>query len=168
VALQLEDGEGDDAGDQAGRQQGHAEEQVQPQSGAHELGDVGGHRHGLGLQPQKDGRRRRVALAGEFRQVVVGDDAELGRQVLHEHGHEVGHGHDPQQQKAELGAAGHVGREVAGVDVGNRRNEGRPQHGQGGAQAATRQQRLERRDDHCRRRRQSVGVLFRRRHRAEL
>ena len=87
----------------------------------------------------------RVGGPAELGQVLVGDDAELGREVLHEHGHEVGHEHDPEQQVAELGAAGDVGGEVAGVDVGDGGDEGGPEHRQRGAHTAAGEELLERR-----------------------
>ncbi len=124
---------------------GHAEEQVETQRGAHELGDVGGHRHALRLQPQKPGHIPRVGRPADLGQVHVGDDAELGREVLHEHGYQVGHEHDPEQQVAELGAALDVGREVAGIDVGDGGDKGRSQHGQQGAHATAGQEQFERR-----------------------
>ena len=43
--------------------------------------------------------------AHDLGQVAVGDDAELGRQVLDQHRHQVRRQDDPQQQVAELRAA---------------------------------------------------------------
>ena len=77
--LELEQGERDHRREQAGGEQGHAEEQVQAEGGADELGDVGGHRHELGLDPQAPGHRPGKALTAELGQAVVGGDAELGR-----------------------------------------------------------------------------------------
>ena len=54
-----------------------------------------------------------------------GHQAELGRQVLHQSGHDVGDEDDPDQQEAELGAGADVGRDVAGVDVGDGGDERR-------------------------------------------
>ena len=61
--------------------------------------------------PQRDPARE--ALAAQLGQVVVGGDAQLGRQVLHQHRHQVGGEHHPQQRVAELGPALEVGGEVA-------------------------------------------------------
>ncbi len=55
---------------------------------------------------------------------------ELRRQALHQHRHEVGRDDHPEQQVAELGAGGDVGREVAGVDVGDGGDEGRAEERQ--------------------------------------
>jgi hypothetical protein len=123
--LQAEDREGAGAGDQPGREQGDAEQQVKPEGGTDHLGDVGRHRHQLGLQPEADRGAAREALAAELGQVPAGGDAELGRLRLHQHRDQVGGEHDPEQQVAELGAAGDVGGEVAGVDVGDGGDEGR-------------------------------------------
>ena len=46
--------------------------------------------------------RARVVVAEALGQVAVGDDAELRRQVLDQHRHQVRGEHDPQQQVAEL------------------------------------------------------------------
>ena len=54
-----------------------------------------------------------------FGQRAAGDQAELGRQVLHQAGHGVGHDDDPHQKEAELRAGADVGGDVAGVDVGD-------------------------------------------------
>ncbi len=80
--LQREDRERDQAGHQPGCEQGHAEQQVQPERRADELGHVGRHRHHLGLYPHAPGQRARVVRAEQLGQVVVGDDPELRGQVL--------------------------------------------------------------------------------------
>ena len=89
-----------------------------------------------------------------------GGDADLRRQVLDQHRHQVGGEQDPQQQVAVLGAAGDVRREVARVDVGDAGDERGAEHGQRAAQsdratgpaagewaAAARQRRLARQAD---------------------
>ena len=87
---------------QPGRQQRHPEQQVQADRRAEELGDVGRHRHHLGLQPHAPRDRPGVVRAHVLRQVAVGDDAQLGREVLDQHRHQVRREHHPQQQVAEL------------------------------------------------------------------
>src|SRR6185437_3467098 len=67
--------------------------------------------------------------AGEVAAAVLwegeaGDDAELGREVLDEHGHDVRPEQNPEQAIAELSSAEDVGGEVAGVDVGDGGDEG--------------------------------------------
>ena len=142
--LQLEDRERDHAGDQSGGEQRHAEQQVQPDRGAEELGDVGRHRHDLGLDPHAPGERAREPLAHDLRVVTVGDDPELGREVLDQHRHQVREQHDPQQEVAVLRAALEVGGEVPRVDVGDRGDERGPEHRQRRAHSPTREQTLER------------------------
>src|SRR5581483_4016266 len=74
----------------------------------------------------------------------AGDDPELRREVLDQHRHHVREHHDPQQQEAELGAALEVGREVARVHVGDRRDERRSEHRKRGLDAALGQELFER------------------------
>ena len=122
--LQLEDREGHDRGHQARDERRHAEEQVERDRRADELGQVGRDRDRLGLQPQPERDGLLEVLAAQLRQVLAGGDAGLGRQVLHEHRHQVRGDDHPQQHVAVLGAARDVGGEVARVDVGDRGDEG--------------------------------------------
>ena len=55
-ATRRQDRERDDAREQPGREERDAEEQVEAERGADELGQVGGHRDRLGLQPEEDAR----------------------------------------------------------------------------------------------------------------
>jgi hypothetical protein len=59
AALKLEHRKRDRPGDDPRRQQRHAEQQVQPERSAQELGDVGRHCHHLGLHPHAPGERAR-------------------------------------------------------------------------------------------------------------
>jgi len=127
---QAQDGEGDQSGHQPGRQHRHAEQEVQPESRADELGDVGRHGHHLALHPHGPGGRAGKPVADQFRQRPAGDDTQLGGQVLHHHRHQVRGKDDPQQQVAVLRPALDVGGEVPGIDVGHRRHERRAEHGQ--------------------------------------
>ena len=52
-----QDREHDDAREQPGGQERDAEEQVEAERGADELGEVAGHRDRLGLQPEEDAHR---------------------------------------------------------------------------------------------------------------
>ena len=60
---------------------------------------------------------RRIVVAARLREIASGDDAELGREPLQQHRHEVREQHDAEQRVAEARAAGEVGRPVAGVHV---------------------------------------------------
>ena len=108
---------------QAGGEQRDSEQQVEPERGADHLGDVGRHRDRLGLEPEADRGPAREVLAAELGKVLAGGDAELRRLGLDHHRDQVGREDHPEQQVAELGAAGDVGREVARVDVGDRGDE---------------------------------------------
>ena len=65
------------------------------------------------------------SCAAELGQVLAGRDPELRRLGLDDHPDQVRGEDDPEQQVAELGAGGDVRREVAGIDVGDRGDEGR-------------------------------------------
>ena len=73
-----------------GGEERHVEEQVQRDRGADELRQVGGHGDELGLDPQPPGHRPREVVAAQLGQVAPGGDADLGREVLDQHRHEVG------------------------------------------------------------------------------
>jgi hypothetical protein len=130
AVLQAEDREGDDGGDQPRGQQRDVEEQVQGDGRADELGQIGRHRDQLGLHPQPVRHPSREVLAAQLRQVVAGRDADLRRQVLDQHRHQVGPEQDPQQHVPVLAAARDVGGEVARVDVGDAGDERRAQQRQ--------------------------------------
>jgi hypothetical protein len=125
--LQGQDPEGNDGGDQPRRQRGHLEQQVQPDRRANELGQVGGDGNDLGLRPQPDRPSPTQVVPGELGKVAAGGHAQLRREVLHEHRHQVGQHDHPDQRVAEPGARFEVGGEVARVDVGHRGDERRPQ-----------------------------------------
>ena len=64
-------------------------QQVEAEGGAEELGEVGGHRDQLGLDPEPEGRPAREALAADLREIAAGGDPELRRQRLDQHRHQV-------------------------------------------------------------------------------
>ena len=107
------------------RNSGTPNSSLQAERGAEELGQVGRHRDDLRLRPQPEHHGAAEAGAAGLGQVQPGGDAELGAHRLDEHRHQVRHDDDPQQQVAERRAAGHVGREVARVDVGHGGDERR-------------------------------------------
>ena len=144
AGLQRENPERDHTRHQPGRQQRHAEQQIQPDRGTDELGDVGRHRHDLGLHPHPPRERPGEVPADDLGQVVLGDDPELRREVLDEHRDEVCRQHHPQQHVAEPCAALDVGREVPGVDVRDRRDERGAEHEQRRAHPPAREQTLKR------------------------
>ena len=85
--LQGQDPEGDNRRHQPGGEQRHVEEQVQPDRRPDELGQVGRHRDQLCLHPKANGHSRRKMRTAKLRQIESGSDADLGGQVLHQHGH---------------------------------------------------------------------------------
>ncbi len=132
--FQSQDSERDHRRDQARRQQPDAEQQVEPDRGADELGQVGRHGDELGLRPQPRRGGPPEVVAAQFRQVAAGRDPGLGGQVLHQHGHQVG-GHDRPRER--------VGGEVARVDVGDRRDERRAEQRDDAARPAARAQQVQ-------------------------
>jgi hypothetical protein len=111
--------------DQRGGEERDPEEEVETEGGTHDLGEVGGHRDRLGLKPEPDRGPAVEALPAEFRQILAGRDPELCGLGLDQHRDQVRREHDPEQQISELRAAGDVRGEVAGIDVCDRRDEGR-------------------------------------------
>ena len=73
--LQGEDAERDHRGDQPGRRARAAEQQVQPDRRADELGQVGRHRDQLRLHPQAQADRPRQMVPAQFGQVPAGGHA---------------------------------------------------------------------------------------------
>ena len=136
AALQAEDHERGDADEEGGGEERQAGQQVDADRRADELGDVRRHRDQLGLDPEPERDPAREPLATDLGQVHPGRDPELRAHRLDQHRHQVGDEHDPEEQVAELGAAGHVGGEVARVDVGHRGDEGRSEEGRVPADAA--------------------------------
>ena len=103
------------------------EQQAEPERRAEHLGEVGRHRDHLGLEPEPEGDPAREVVAADLREVAAGRDPELRRERLHDHRHQVRGEHRPEQQIAVLRAGGDVGREVAGIEVGDRGDEGGPE-----------------------------------------
>jgi hypothetical protein len=117
-----------DTRDHAARQQGEAEQEVQRNRAADDFGQVGGHRHQLGLQPVEAPRDRAPHPDPEdLRQARARDDPELRREVLDQPGHHVAGDDHPDEQVAVAGAGRHVAGDVAGVQVGDAGDEGRAQ-----------------------------------------
>ena len=146
-----EDREGDDARQHTGEEERDAEEQVEAERRADELGEVGRHGDRLGLDPETERDRAWKAVAAHLGQVLAGRDPELGAHRLDQHRHQVRGDDHPEQQVAELGAAGHVRREVAGVDVGDAGDERRPEEGPEAAHPAPlSRERLRCRAEHAR------------------
>ena len=79
-ALEAEDREGRDARQDGRREEGEAEQEVEPDRRAEELGEVGRHRDRLRLEPEQDRRPpRRAARAqtsGRLRPVAIPSFAE--------------------------------------------------------------------------------------------
>src|SRR5215212_834544 len=137
VALQGEDGEGDDRGQDRGWEERDPEQQIEPDGRAEELREVGGHGDDFGQQPERPGQGAGELLPDHLRQAQPGGDTELRGERLHQHRHQVGGEDDPEQQIAILGTGLDVGGEVAGIHVGDRGDERRTEKRQQTPQSAT-------------------------------
>ena len=85
--------------------------------------------------------RRAVGVAAHLGQAVgvrEGGDADLGREGLHEHRHQVRGDDHPYEHEAVLGAALDVRGEVARVDVGDGGHERGPEQREPAAQTPAR------------------------------
>src|SRR6218665_1385799 len=65
---------------------------------------------------------RSVAIAA----ISPGEDAELGRERLKQHRHDIGQQHHPQQGISVPGARLDIRREIARIHIGNGNDHGRP------------------------------------------
>ena len=128
--FERQDAVGDDRRDDHSDDQRHLEQQREPDGAAEELGEISRHGGDLAYDPHAPDGRPGKLLAAHFREVTPGDDAELGRQRLEQHRNQVGEQHHPEQAIAVLGARLNVGGEVAGVDIGDRGDNSRPDKGQ--------------------------------------
>ena len=136
AAFHHQDGVGDDGGDAHAVNQRHLEQQRQADRAAEKFGKIGGHGGDLADPPHRHDDRFREIVAAHFREIAAGDDAELGRQRLEQHGDQVGEQHDPQQRVAVFRAGLDVGGEIAGVHVGDRGDHRRAGEGQIGPRPA--------------------------------
>jgi hypothetical protein len=107
--------------------------EVQPDRGADDLGQVGGHRDQLGLQPQAPPHRGAAAFAAYLGQRLPGDDPDLRGEELDGHGQQAGEQHHPGESVAEGRAGTDVDGEVPRIHVGDGGDEGRAEHGGYGA-----------------------------------
>ena len=94
-----------------------AEEEVEGDGGADDLGEVAGGDGELADEPEGDGDRARVVVAAGLGEVASAGDAEAGGEGLEQDRHEVADHDDAEEGVAVAGAAGEVGGPVAGVHV---------------------------------------------------
>ena len=112
------------------------QQQRQADGAAEKLGEIGRHGGNLADHPHRQHHRTRKMIAAHFREVLAGDDAELGGQALEQHRDDVGEQHDPEQAIAVFRAGLDVGGEIARVHIGDRGDDRGTGKGQRGAQAA--------------------------------
>ena len=124
AAVELQDGVGQGRDDDHSRHQRHMKQQRKADGAADEFGQIGRHRRPFAHRPHRHHHGRGELIAAMLGQIAPRDDAELGRQRLKQHRHDIGEQHHPQQRIA-IGRAGlNVGREIAGVHIGDRGDDG--------------------------------------------
>ena len=96
-----------------------AEQQVQRDGRAHDLGEIARRDRDLAQNPQDDRRRTRIAVAARLREVAPAGDPEPRRERLQQDRHEVGQHDHAEQRVAEPRAAGEIGGPVARIHVAN-------------------------------------------------
>ena len=109
------------------------EQQRKADRPAEELGEIGGHRRQLADDPHRHDDGARKLGAAQLGEVALGDQTELRRQGLEQHGQEIGDDQHPEQGVAVSRAGLDVRREIAGVHVGDRgdhRRSGKQQEGE--------------------------------------
>lgn len=136
AALEGEQQPAERRGAQGSFQEGHPEQELEPQGGADELGQVGRDRQDFGLEPVQVGTPGRQVIADQRRQAGARGEAELRREQLNQHGHQVRPEDDPEQRIAVFGARLDVGGVVPGIDVADRGDEGRAEQRQAWAPSA--------------------------------
>ena len=147
AAVEKQDAGYDDCGHEHARQQRQAEQEREADGAAEKLGQVGRHGRDLAHDPHGEHDRPGKMGAAELGEVAVGGDAEPSGQRLEQHGDDVGEQDDPEQPVTVAGTRLDVGREVAGIDIGDGRDHGRTQERGDGPQApAAARQRLANRD----------------------
>ena len=109
--------EGVERGDQRAADQRDAEQKVERDGGADDLGEVAGDHGEFAGHPQGVGDGLGIIGAAGLGEVAAGGDAEAGGQRLQEDRHQVGQHDDEKQRVAELGAASEVGGPVAGIHI---------------------------------------------------
>ena len=130
LVLQPQDQEGVERGEQHAVQQRDAEQQLQRDGGADQLGQVGGADGDLGPEPQRVSDCLGEPLAAQLRQVPPGGDADPHAQCLQQHGHQRRHERHGQQRVAERRSARERRGPVAGVHVADRHQVARPHEGE--------------------------------------
>ncbi|MNU96925.1 hypothetical protein D3C71_869790 [compost metagenome] len=94
--LQHQNQESGNPGQHGALQERHAQDQLEADGRADKLRQVGRHRNDLCLHPIKPNHRTRIVIANLFCEIFPCRNAELCRQHLNEHRHEIGPHHDPQ------------------------------------------------------------------------
>ena len=126
VSLEPQHGAGRGAGEQRSRKQRDVEQELESDACAEELGEVGRYRADLARDPHRIDEHRRQMEATELSQVLAADDAELRRQRLEQHRHQIGEYDHPEQIVAVARTALDIRGEIARVHIGDRGDDGRP------------------------------------------
>ena len=109
-----------DRGDEAAPDQRDAEEQLEPDRGADDFGQIARGDGDLAEDPEENHGRLRIVIAAGLREVAAGRDAELHAEMLEQDRHQVRDQDDGEQRVAKLRAAGEIGGPVSRVHVADR------------------------------------------------
>ena len=101
--LQPQDQEHVERGDEDADLERDAEDQIEPDGGADDFGEVGGADGELGQHPERPCQPARESIAAGLRQIPAGADGEARAQRLQDDRHDVAQQRDGQQRVAELG-----------------------------------------------------------------
>jgi len=123
-ALQHQDAVGYDRRDQHAERQGDVEEQRNAERAADKLSKVGCHRSDLADDPHRDAYGKRQSVPTDFRKIAARHDPKLCGKSLKKHCHKVGAQRHPKQGVPIAGPRLDIGREVPGVHVSDRRDDG--------------------------------------------
>ena len=117
LVLEQEDQQDVEGGEDHAPEQRNAEQQVQRDGRADDLGQIAGRDGDLAEDPEHEADRPRVVVAAGLGQVAAGDDPQLQRERLEQDRHEVGEEDHAQERVSEACATRYVGGPVAGVHV---------------------------------------------------
>ena len=115
---------------------GQAEEQLQGNGAAYQLGQVAGNDRHFGQQPEGDPPEPRQQTAAGLGQIQPRRDAQAAAERLEHHRHQAGEPDHPQQAVAELGAGRQIRGPIARIHVAHCHQVAGAQHPQKGAHRA--------------------------------
>ena len=95
TSFQPEDDEGCEACQNTRRQERNVKEEIHPKSSAEKLREVSCHGDDFRESPHRPHHRARKLVATHFGKITSGCDAQLGRECLDQHRHQIAHNYHP-------------------------------------------------------------------------